>query len=52
MGFASFLSSPMRRRSNSRPAKPNPHRLIVWCAVAFAVLLLLLRMFVYVRGRR
>jgi len=51
MSFASLLSLPMRRPAKSRQAKPRSHRLIVACAVAFAVLLLLLRMAVFVHGR-
>jgi hypothetical protein len=38
----------MRRSANFRPAKSLSHRLIVICVVAFAVLLLLLRMAVFV----
>jgi hypothetical protein len=50
MSLTSLLPFPMRRSAHSRPAKPRLHRLIVICAVAFAVLLLLLRMAVFVHG--
>jgi hypothetical protein len=42
----------MARPAKFRPNKPRSHRLILVCVVAFAVLLSLLRMVLYVRGRR
>jgi tetrahydromethanopterin S-methyltransferase subunit F len=47
----------MRRRNQKRNAKtstgkPCSGRLMLACVVVFAVLLLLLRMLVYVHGRR
>ncbi len=42
------------RSTKSRPSRPRSRRLILACAVAFAILLLLVRMlrFVHGRGRR
>ena len=40
----------MNRRDQTRKAKPRSHRLILACAVVFAVLLLLLRLLVFVHG--
>jgi hypothetical protein len=40
------------RKPKSRPAKPRSHRVIVVCAVAFALLLLLLRLLNFAHGRR
>jgi hypothetical protein len=40
----------MSRRGQTRKAKPRFQRLILACVVAFAVLLLLLRMLVFVHG--
>jgi hypothetical protein len=42
----------MTRKAKLRPAKPRSHRVIVACAVAFALLLLLLRLLNFVHGRR
>jgi hypothetical protein len=42
----------MSRQAKSRPAKPRPRRLLLACVVAFAVLLLLLRLLAFVHGRR
>jgi len=36
----------------TRPAKPRPQRLILWCIVALAVALILLRLFVFVHHVR
>jgi hypothetical protein len=40
----------MSRRSKPRPAKPRSPRLVLVCVAAFAVMLLLLRMLVFVQG--
>jgi len=42
----------MPRKPKTRPAKPRSHRLFLACVVAFAVLLLLLRLLNFVHGRR
>jgi hypothetical protein len=42
----------MSCRNKTRKAKPRSGRLMLACVVVFAVLLLLLRMWVYVHGRR
>jgi len=41
----------MNRPAKSRPTKPRSQRLVLVCVVAFAVLLLLLRMLRFVHGR-
>ncbi len=41
----------MTHQAKSRQAKPRSHRVILVCAAALAVLLLLLRLFTFVRGR-
>jgi hypothetical protein len=42
----------MSRQAKFRPAKPRIRRLFLACVVAFAVLLLLLRLLAFVHGRR
>jgi hypothetical protein len=42
----------MTRPAKFRPNKPRSQRFILACVIAFAVLLLLLRMAVFVHGRR
>jgi hypothetical protein len=41
----------MSRSAKSRPAKPRSRRLLLACVVAFAVMLLLLRLLAFVHGR-
>jgi hypothetical protein len=41
----------MRRKAKPRPANYRSKRFLLACVVAFAVVLLLLRMFVFVHGR-
>jgi hypothetical protein len=46
------INLPMNRSVRSRQTKPGSRRLVLVCAVAFAVLLLLLRMLRFVHGRQ
>jgi hypothetical protein len=51
-GLVEMRGASRARRGRRKPAIPYKQRLLLWVLVAFAVAVLLLRMAVFVRGRR